>query len=83
MTQDAKQFVDNWITEHVQPTGYEPEGDASAAERLAFECWRAADKAGIKRGLIKEACGNLVEYISEAIERINDDNVKRLAKKDE
>ncbi|WP_404294693.1 hypothetical protein ACD578_30465 (plasmid) [Microvirga sp. RSM25] len=63
MTKDAKQFVDRWIDENIDPTGYTPVADASEAERLARACWVEADKAGISRDAIEDSVGNLVVYI--------------------
>lgn len=83
MSEKAREFVDGWIAENVHATGYEPEGDATEAKRLAFECWAAADKAGIPRGQIEQAVGPLVDHMAAAIEEVNDAEVRRLAARDD
>lgn len=79
---EAQDFVDAWINENVQATGYERESDAAQAKTLAMQCWAAADKAGISRGAIQQAVGDLVPYMASAIEQTNDDEVARLVEKD-
>lgn len=79
----AAMFVDNWVRENVNATGYEPEGDASEAKRLAVMCWTAADAAGISRASISVDVGDLVSYMASAIESANDAEVRRLVAKDD
>ena len=83
MGENANRFVEDWVSEHVQPTGYEPEGDNAEARRLAKACWAAADQAGVSRASIQESYGDLVSYMAEQIERVNHAEVNRLASKDD
>jgi hypothetical protein len=83
MSEKARKFVEQWVSENVQPTGYEPEGDSEESRRLAFACWRDADQSGIRRADIQEAVGELVDHMAEQVERVNDEEVQRLAANDE
>ena len=84
MPEDAKEFVDSWISENVHPTGYEPEGDKREAKILAFQCWNATDKAGYSRGAIDVALGgDLVSYMAKSMDRINDHEIARLIAKND
>lgn len=58
-------------------------GDSTEARRLAFACWRDADNSAVSRAAIQAAVGDLIEYMARAIERTNDEEVKRLAQKDD
>ncbi len=78
MTKAARRFVDDWISENVEPTGREPEADTALAHDLALECLAAADKAGIDRAGIEMECGDLIAYMDEAIGRANAEEAKRL-----
>jgi len=82
MSAEAREFIEDWVENNVHPTGYEPEGDSEEAKKLAFECWRAVDQAGISRAAVKEEVGELLDYMSEAIERVNDAEVQRQVDKD-
>ncbi len=79
MSDYAKQFVDQWVSENVRATGYQLEGDK--AENLANQCWKAADGAGVSRMEIKTSCGSLVDYMAAAVEALNRSQVNRLASK--
>ena len=79
----AATFVESWVSENVNATAYEPEGDASEAKRLAVLCWTAADAAGISRASISADVGDLVSYMASAIEAVNDAEVRRLVEKDD
>lgn len=83
MSDKAREFVEQWVSDNIHPTGYEPEGDASEAKTQALVCLAAADQAGISRGEISSACGDLVEYMAAAIESANDREVQRLIAKDD
>ncbi len=84
MSEAAKDFIDGWISENVNPTGYEPEGDSKEAHRLAFSCWEATDREGYGRSDVDVAVGgDLIAYMAEALENVNDEEVARLAAKDD
>ena len=82
MSDKAREFVQTWVSENVHATGYEPEGDSKEAERLTFACWRAVDQAGIRRAEVDEEFGDLLDYMAEQIESVNDQEVQRLVDKD-
>lgn len=82
MTDKTHTFIDGWIEDNVSATGYEPEGDGTEAKRLAAQCWRECDSAGISRPAVNAAVGDLVAYMADAIERVNNAEVQRLANKD-
>jgi hypothetical protein len=71
LTATAKDFVDGWITANIRPVAFEPEDDAVEAKRRAFECWAAAQSAGVDRDAIEADCGSLISYMAAAIERVN------------
>lgn len=83
MSQRAVEFVDNWIAENIHAEGYPPEGDDSEARGLATMCEAAAQQAGISKAEIDEDLIDLVEYMSQALENVNDAEVERLAAKDD
>ena len=83
MHNDAKDFVEGWISENVHPTGYQAEGDNREAARLALACRAAAKEVGIERAAIDAEFGSLADYMAEAIEAANDAEVARLASKDD
>ena len=84
MTKQAGQFVEVWVANNIQATGYEPEGDMTAANAAAFEMLAAADKAGIARGAVEAYTGNdIVAFMADKIESVNDAEVERLSSKDD
>lgn len=83
MAENAREFVDSWIEENIQPTGYQPEGDRTEAERLAAACLIAAKSAGVSEEAIQNEIGDLVAYMDDAIERANNAEVRRLVDKDD
>lgn len=82
MSAEAREFIEDWVNNNVHATGYQPEGDTEEARKLTFECWRAVDQAGIPRASVQEEVGELLDYMSEAIERVNDAEVQRQVDKD-
>jgi hypothetical protein len=83
MNDKAMNFVNDWVRENVNATGYEPEGDNTEAKILATQCHAAAAQAGISAKAIEEACGDLVDYIAGEISSTNDAEVARLAARDD
>ena len=53
----------------VKPVAGAPEGDDSEARLRAEECVIAAKEEGIAKEAIEEEVGDLVDYMSAAIER--------------
>jgi hypothetical protein len=81
VSERGRRFVEGWVTEHVHPTGYEPEGDNSEARQLTELCLAAARAKGISKKEIEEDIGNIEDYMSEVIDEVNDAEVARLAGK--
>jgi hypothetical protein len=78
MSNRAIQFLNHWVTEHVNTMPY-PEHLAEA-QRLADECVADAKKAGISEQELEEDLGQ--DLVSELRDRLNaraDDEVTRLA----
>lgn len=74
------EFLSRWADENANATGYD---DESTAKRLAAECLEAAKSAGIgAAAVIKAAGGNLVDFMSSAIDSATNREVDRLASKD-
>jgi hypothetical protein len=82
MSERGRRFIEGWVDENVHATGYEPEGDNSEARQLAKLCLAEAKAKGISRKEIEEHVGDINDYMSEAIENANDEEVRRLASKD-
>jgi hypothetical protein len=83
MSERAIAFVEEWVSENIHATGYEPEGDDSQAAAFAARCVASAKADGIPEAEMKSAFENLTEFMSAAIRTANDDEVARLASKDD
>ena len=66
----------------VKPVAGAPEGDDSEARLRAEECVIAAKEEGIAREDIEEEVGDLVDYMSAAIEKAVNADVDRAVTKD-
>jgi len=83
MSKRAVQFLEEWVSENmVQPVAGAPEGDDSEARLRAEECVIAAKEEGIAREDIEEEVGDLVDYMSAAIEKAVNADVDRAVMKD-
>ena len=82
MSERGIRFIEGWVNENVRPTGYESDGDHSEACKLARLCLEEAKAKGISKKEIEEHVGDVNDYMSEAIESANDEEVARLAGKD-
>ena len=83
MSERALAFVEEWVNENVHPTGYEPEGDNAQAAALAVQCLAAAKAEGIAEAEIKDAFEDLTQFMAGSIKLVNDNEVDRLASKDD
>ncbi len=82
MSNQAIQFLNHWVTEHVNAIPY-PEHLAEA-QRLAKECVADAEKAGISEQELEEDLGqDLVSELHDRLKARADDEVTRLASRDE
>jgi hypothetical protein len=82
MSERALAFVEGWVSDHVQPEGYEPDGDNTRAKQLAEECLSAANAEGISKIEIDEAIDDLTTFMAGQIEEIADREVDRQVEKD-
>ena len=83
MSKRAVEFLEEWVSENmVKPVAGAPEGDNSEARLRAEECVIAAKEEGIAREDIEEEVGDLVDYMSAAIEKAVNADVDRAVTKD-
>jgi len=83
MSERAIAFVEEWVSDNIHATGYEPEGDSSQAAALAAECFAAAKAEGISDAEMKDAFDDLAQFMAGSIKLVNDNEVERLASKDD
>jgi hypothetical protein len=83
MSKRAVEFLEEWVSENmVKAIAGAPEGDDSEARLRAEECVIAAKEEGIVREDIEEEVGDLVDYMSAAIEKAVNADVDRAVMKD-
>jgi hypothetical protein len=83
MSKRAVEFLEEWVSENmVKPVAGAPEGDDSEARLRAEECLIAAKEEGIAKEDIEEEVGDLVDYMSVAIEKAVSADVDRVVMKD-
>jgi hypothetical protein len=83
MSDRGRQFIDHWVSEHIDAGPYHPDGDNSEAQEKADDLIAVAQVQGVSRSEIEEEVGDLVDYLSGAMESATDAEVARLvAKKD-
>jgi hypothetical protein len=83
MSKRAVEFLEEWVSENmVKPVAGAPEGDDSEARLRAEECLIAAKEEGIAKEDIEEEVGDLVDYMSVAIEKAVSADVDRAVMKD-
>jgi hypothetical protein len=83
MSERAIAFVEEWVSENIHATGYEPEGDADQAAAFAAQCLASAKAEGITDAEMKDAFEDVNQFMAAAIKTANDDEVARLASKDD
>ena len=82
MSNRAIQFLNHWVTEHVNAIPY-PEHLAEA-RRLAKECVTDAKKKGISKKELEEDLGqDLVSELKDALNTRADEEVKRMANRND
>ena len=82
MSERAIAFVEEWVSESIHAEGYEPE-DHSQAAAFAAQCLASSKAEGITEAEMKHAFDDLTQFMAAAIETANDDEVARLASKDD
>jgi hypothetical protein len=87
---DTKSFITDWISENINPEAYAAPGDQSRARVLAKQCTTDALAAGISSQKLNAAVNDmigggdgLVAFISNAMTESTEDEVRRLAAKDD
>lgn len=83
MVDRVSDFVNSWISENVNAEGYPAEGDLEQAKIFAQQLLAEAKEASISKKEIESLFGDVVDYIANEINRANDDEVSRLAAKDD
>jgi hypothetical protein len=83
MSERAIAFVEEWVSENINAEGYEPEGDESMAAAFSVQCAAEAKEAGIPDSEMKDAFESLTAFMAGAIKLANDNEVDRLASKDD
>ncbi len=76
-------FAQSWIGEKITAEGYAPEGDRTEAKLNASRFLADADEAGFSRDAIEQQLGDVEDYMAQAVEDANDDEVARLVAKDD
>lgn len=83
MSKRGIDFVNEWVSENVNPEAYAPDGDLSQAKALAKQCLIDAKAKGISKQEIEEDVGDLVDHMAQASEDSTDAEVARLVAKDD
>lgn len=83
MSVRGRQFVDHWVFENINAGPYQREGDTSEAQRRAKQLVAVAEMQGVSKVEMEEEVGDLVGYLSGAMQSATDVEVARLAAKDD
>lgn len=81
MSVRATDFAAGWVAENINADAYDP-GDAIVSQHVE-QLKADAQEAGIDEDELREDLGDLTDFISEAMEAANDDEVERLASRDD
>lgn len=74
---DPQEFLESWVRENVQATSYR---DKAEARRLAYECRKAAEGAGLSWFAVARAAGGDVQsYVMSALSRAADREAEQAA----
>ena len=73
MDSDIREFIKEWTSENIDTEGVEREVDRTEVTRLAEQLVSDARKAQISEGSIEEEVGDVVSYITKALEEAGDD----------
>ena len=68
MTMRAVEFVENWVSENIEPHAAEAEDIDALAAELAAKCLEAADAEGIPRSEIDDTFDDLTAFMAGEIE---------------
>lgn len=81
MSVRATDFASAWVAENINAEPYDPGSQviATHVEQLTVD----AEASGIDRDELQEDIGDLSDFIAEAMEAATDNEVERLASKDD
>jgi hypothetical protein len=78
MTKSAKQFLDQWVSQHITPLSHDE--DDTEAKGSARMCLADAERHGISYNEVKDAAGgDLVPFMAEKIRKAVNQEVRRQA----
>ena len=83
MSDKVEEFIRTWVLEHIDAEGYKSEDEHPDADQLAKMCLIDAKEVGITKKQIKDVVGDLTGHMSAALKLVNDNEVDRLASKDD
>jgi hypothetical protein len=79
MTKGAKEFLDQWVSQHIMPLSHDD--DDTEAKGSARMCLADAERYGISYNELKDAAGgDLVPFMAGEIKKAVDEEIRRLAK---
>ena len=80
MTKSAKEFLDQWVSQHIRPLSHDEDDiEAMGSARM---CLADAERHGISYNEVKDAAGgDLVPFMAEEIRRAVNEEVMRQAEK--
>jgi hypothetical protein len=81
MSVRATDFAASWVAENINPEAYDP--GSQIIENYVEQLTAAAEAEGIDENELIEGVGDLSDFISEAMEAATDDEVERLASRDD
>jgi len=83
MSKRAVEFLEEWVSENmVKPVAGAPDGDDSEARLRAEACLIEEKEEGIAKEEIEEEVGDIVNYMSAAIEKAVNADIARSVIKD-
>jgi hypothetical protein len=68
MTRRAIEFVENWVSEHIDAKDYQSAGNRSQAKAFAAQCLEAAWSKGIPQTEVAETFQDLTAFMVGEIE---------------
>ncbi|HEX2764616.1 MAG TPA: hypothetical protein VHM92_12345 [Allosphingosinicella sp.] len=84
MGENVTDFVNTWVQENINPTAYAGEGERHPeTEQTVEELLAAAESEGISRADIEEHFGDVEDFIDNQFETATDNEVQRLADRDD
>lgn len=82
MSNAAGAFAYKWVGENINAEAYAPDGATAKAEELVSRMLVDAVEAGLSRGDLEGAVGDLVSFVANAMENATDEEIQRLSDED-